>query len=50
MIPLAYHYGLHPWDINRLTVFEFEIYKAGLDEMARQNEKANEPVRPPRRR
>lgn len=51
MIPMAFHYGLHPWDINRLTIFEFEIYKAGLEEMVRQNKQAAEGnLRPPRRR
>lgn len=50
MIPMAYHYGLHPWDIDRLLVTDFEVYRAGLEEMARQNKKADEPQRPTRRR
>lgn len=38
MIGLAYHFGLHPWDIGRLTIGQFELYAGALEEMARQAE------------
>ncbi len=38
MIGLAYHFALHPWDIGRLTIGQFEMYAGALDEMARQAE------------
>lgn len=53
MIPMAYHYGFKPWDIDCLTILDFEVYKAGLDEMARQSkdaEQGGQPRRPTRRR
>lgn len=51
MLPLAYHFGLHPWDADRLTITEYETFRFGLIEMVKQGEKANkEPVRPPRKR
>lgn len=52
MIPMAYHYGFAPWDIDRLTLLDFEVYKAGLDEMERQSkaaQNADQPRRPTRR-
>jgi len=51
MIPMAYHYALHPWDIDRLTISEFEIYAAGLEAMVAQRDKAErEAGRPVRKR
>lgn len=52
MIPMAYHYGFRPWDLDQMLVTDFEVYRLGLDEMDRQNAKASEEPapRPPRRR
>lgn len=51
MIGLAYHFALHPWDIGRLTIGQFEMYAAALNEMARQvDQRDKEAGRPVRKR
>lgn len=51
MIPMAMHFRLHPWDIGRLTIWQFEIYAAAIDEMTRlQEQRAKEAGRPVRKR
>lgn len=51
MIGFAYHFHLKPWDIDRLTLGEFEVYKAGLDEMLRvAEERQKQSGQPTRKR
>lgn len=50
MIPMAYHFSLHPWDIDRLVISDFEVYRAGLEEMARQNKSGEDEAKRPTRR
>lgn len=33
---LSKHFGLHPWDVDRLTYHDFEVYCSVVDEMNRQ--------------
>ena len=40
MILMAYHFGLHPWDIDRLTISDFEMYAVALEVMSEQAAKA----------
>jgi hypothetical protein len=35
-VPLAYHFGLHPWDVDRLTWWQFDAFCDAADEIARQ--------------
>lgn len=30
---LAYHFGIHPWDIERLTYGEIESFQRALDDL-----------------
>ena len=40
MILMAYHFGLHPWDIDRLTISDFEMYAVALEAMNEEADKA----------
>lgn len=40
MAEFAHLFGLHPWDIDRLTVEQFRDYQRYADERRRQMEQA----------
>ena len=35
LIPLAMRFRMHPWDVDKLTIGEFELYSTAVDEMKR---------------
>lgn len=37
-MPLAYHFGLKPWELDRLRWWEFSAFCTAIDDMARQNQ------------
>ncbi len=50
MILMAYHFGLHPWDIDRLQIWQFEVYVRALEVMQEQAKAQQEAGRLPRKR
>ena len=44
---LSHHFGIHPWDVDRLTYGELDAY---LDELAAIAKRAQNANRPSRRR
>lgn len=37
MVSMTYHFGLRPWEIDRLTVVQFDGYAAAVDNLNRKN-------------
>jgi hypothetical protein len=35
-VRLAYHFGMKPWDVDRLTVAEFDLFCRAVAEIERE--------------